>query len=162
MDLNTAYVNRLNESRAGLESLFPRVDRKRQIYPKWTLKELLDHITGWDEMVIDTLNAHLESRQPANPAEQGIDAYNEISIQKRSRLSIENSIADFKSIRLCLTEIIQQTPAQKLAEMMVVPWGGKSTVSEFLEIFARHEEEHTADLLCWLEDPEKNILDLKK
>lgn len=162
MDLNAVYINRLNETRAGLESLIPRVNANKMIYPNWTLKELLDHITGWDEMVLDTLNAHLEGRMPANPAEKGIDAYNVLSIQKRSGLTLADSYTEYTVIRQHLTGIIRLASAAKLAELIVVPWGGKATVSEFLEIFAHHEEEHTADLLLWLANPDHPLLEPKR
>ncbi len=126
MDLNTVYIHRLDEARAGLESLLPRVDGNKQIYPNWTLKELLDHITGWDEMVLDALSAHLDGRMPANPVEKGIDAYNELSIQKRLGLTLGDSYAEFTAVRQRLTGIIRQAAEVKLARINGCPLGRQS------------------------------------
>jgi hypothetical protein len=153
MDLNTALLYRLEEARAGLESVLPRVDRAALVYPGWTLKQILDHITGWDEAMITCLRAHHHGQTPPTPAAIGIDAYNAQSIARREHLDFEHTYQEFHAVRLLLKEILTEIPEEKLAEPFVFPWGANGTVSELIEIFAHHEQEHTADLLLWLEDP---------
>jgi len=159
MDLNTALLYRLDEARAGLESVLPRVDRAALVYPGWTLKQILDHITGWDEAIIASLRAHRDGQTLPTLAEIGIDAYNAQSISRREHLDFEHTYQEFQSTRLVLKEILVEMPAEKLAQPLFLPWGTTGTISEVVEIFAHHEQEHTADILLWLENPSQPLTD---
>ena len=153
MDLVTSLLKRLDDSRANLLSIFPRVDRKLEIYPHWTLKQVLDHITGWDDAVIAALASHRDGLKPATPADQGINLYNTSSIASRADLDYEHSFLEFNESRGRLRDLILKLPENKLAEPLITPWGAPGTVSEIVEIFAEHEESHAGDLLRWPEDP---------
>lgn len=159
MDLKTALIQRLDEARAGLESVLPRVDPAKQIYPNWTLKQMLDHIAGWDDAVIASLQAHVHGRSAGTPADRGIDYYNAQTVSTRESISFDHSLHEFQASRQVLKQTIQAMPEEKLTEPLIVPWGGRGTVSEIIEIFSGHEEEHTADVLRWLENPDKSIID---
>ena len=39
------------------------------------MKEVLDHITGWDDAVIASIKSFLSGDLPATPASRGFDAY---------------------------------------------------------------------------------------
>ncbi len=159
MDLKTALINRLDEARAGLESILPRVDRGAPIYPDWTLKQMLDHIAGWDDAVIASLRAHLDGQTPDTPAERGINYYNAQTVSTRASLDFDHTFREFQASREMLKQIIREMPEEKLAEPLILPWGSKGTVSEVIEIFAHHEQEHTADLLRWLQNPSQPLTD---
>jgi hypothetical protein len=157
MDLKTALIHRLDEARAGLESVLPRVDPAKQIYPNWTLKQMLDHIAGWDDAVIASLNSHVGGRRADTPADRGINIYNAQTVSTRESISFDQSLHEFQASRQILKKAIQAMPEEKLTEPLVTPWGDRGTVSEIVEIFAGHEDEHTADILRWLENPDKPI-----
>ena len=158
MDLKAALVHRLDEARAGLESVLPRVDPAKQIYPNWTLKQMLDHIAGWDDAVIASLNAHMDGKSAGTPADRGIDYYNAQTVSTRESISFDQTLHEFQTSRQLLKQAIQTMSEEKLTEPLIVPWGGRGTVSEIIEIFSGHEEEHTADLLRWLENPDKPMI----
>jgi hypothetical protein len=157
MNLRTALIERLDEARAGLESVLPRLDPARQIYPNWTLKQMLDHIAGWDDAVAASLRAHMDGQTPSTPADKGIDDFNARTVSACESLAIEHSWREFQASRLLLKEIIQTMTDEKIAQPLVVPWGPTGTVSEIIEIFAEHEEIHTADILRWLENPDQTV-----
>ncbi len=159
MDLKTALIQRLDEARTGLESVLPRLDPVKQIYPNWTLKQMLDHIAGWDDAVVASLRAHVDGKSPGTPADRGIDYYNAQTVSTRESLPFDLSRHEFQASRQILKQAIQTMPEEKLTEPLIVPWGGRRTVSEIIEIFAKHEEEHTADILRWLENPDQPMTD---
>lgn len=161
MDLKTALIQRLDEARAGLESVLPRVGRGALIYPGWTLKQMLDHIAGWDDAVIASLRAHLDGQTPGTPADRGINYYNAQTVSTRESLDFDHTHREFQASREILKQTIRNMPEEKLAEPLILPWGPKGTVSEVIEIFAHHEQEHTADILRWLQDPAHPITDSK-
>jgi hypothetical protein len=161
MDLKPALIERLDETRAKLEAVIPRVDTTKEIYPNWTLKQMLDHIAGWDDAVIESLRAHMDGKVPGTPAERGIDHYNAQTVETRESLDFDHTYHEFLASRLLLKQLIHTAPEEKLAQAFVVPWGPTGTISQIIEIFADHEEEHTADILRWLENPNQPITDSK-
>ncbi|MCS7011205.1 MAG: DinB family protein [Anaerolineales bacterium] len=159
MNLLFALLHRLDEARAAFESLLPRLNPSLPIYPNWTLKELLDHMSGWDETIVSALEAHLSGTVPGPLAVQHIDAYNDILIARRASLSLEQSRKEFQSTRAELRKVLSVVPENMLAIPLLFPWGEQMTLSELVELLARHEEEHTADLLRWLEHPERPLVE---
>lgn len=154
MDLKTSLIQRLDRARAGLESVIPLLDPAKEIYPNWTLKQMLDHIAGWDDAVIASLHAHIDGHTPGTPADRGIDFYNAQTVSTHESLDFEHTTHEFQGSRLLLKQIIRTMTDEKLTESLVVPWGHKGTVSEIIEIFAEHEETHTADIMRRLEKPD--------
>ena len=161
MDLRAALIQRLDEARAGLESVLPRVDPARQIYPNWTLKQMLDHIAGWDDAVVASLHAHMNGSVSATPADRGIDFYNAETVTTREIIDFGQTVREFHASRHLLKQAILSMSDEKIAQPLTVPWGSTGTVSEIIEVFADHEEIHTSDILRWLQNPEQIIIDRK-
>ncbi|MBK9747484.1 MAG: maleylpyruvate isomerase N-terminal domain-containing protein [Chloroflexi bacterium] len=79
-----AIIKELDEGRAAMRAVIPQFDRERQIYPGWTIKHMLAHITGWDEAARTSLEAHLRHDEAMIPAYRGINEYNEESVRTRA------------------------------------------------------------------------------
>jgi len=150
-------LQRLDETRAKIEELLPKVDPKKEIYPGWTIKDLLAHITGWDDATIDSLRAHVAGRVPAIPADRGINEYNARTVSTRQDLDYEHILGEWRLTRQVLRTIIEQMPDDKFSNPLIVPWGEKGTVTFLVDIFREHEEEHVHDILEWLKNPERPI-----
>ena len=54
----------LEESHQNIEKLVSQVDQNLEIYPGWTIREILAHFTGWDDAVIASLKSHCSWRSP--------------------------------------------------------------------------------------------------
>jgi len=152
-----ALLQRLDEARAGLEALLPGIDPSKQIYPGWTISQLLAHMTGWDDANIASLRAHVGGRTPATPADRGIDAYNAQTVSTRQDLDLDHVAKEWRLTRQILRTVVEQMPEDKFQEPLVIPWGGKASVTELIEVFVEHEHEHTADVRTWLKHPEKAL-----
>jgi Mycothiol maleylpyruvate isomerase N-terminal domain. len=50
----------MEDTRLRIESLIPKIDTQLEIYPGWTIREVMEHVAGWDDAAIATLRAHLE------------------------------------------------------------------------------------------------------
>lgn len=159
MRLHAALIHRLEEARASLQSLLPQVNPNLPIYPTWTLKQLLDHLAGWDETLVMTLQAHQKGIRPTAISATTLEAYNAELIAQRASLSLEQSQEAFHTTRAVLKEALLALSEEKLVEPMHLPWGEEATLSQVVELWARHEEEHTADLLRWLADPTRPLQD---
>ena len=150
-------LTRLDEMRGHLEDLLPRVDPTREIYPGWRIKDMLAHTTGWDDATIESLRAHVAGRQPIALADHGIDEYNARTVASRRDLDYDHVLKEWRLTRQVLRTIIEQMPEDKFFEALVIPWGGKGTVTYLVETFRDHEDEHVHDLQKWLQDPSRPL-----
>jgi hypothetical protein len=150
-------LNRLYESRLKLEELLSRIDPSKQIYPGWTIKQILAHISGWDDASKDALCAHGLTRSPSTPTIHSLDRYNEFSIASRKDMTYDQILKEWRLTRQALCEIIEQLPEETISEPIAVPWGSKTTLTKLVDIFSNHEKEHAQDILNWLKKPEKTL-----
>ncbi len=150
-------LHRLDETRESIEKLLPEIDRAKEIYPGWTIKEMLAHMTGWDDATIDSLRAHVIDRPPSVPAIRSLDTYNASSVNSRENLDYDQVVREWRLTRQVLRTLIEQMPAEKFFEPVIVPWGGKNTVTYLVEMFRDHEDEHTHDLLEWIKNPDRPL-----
>ncbi len=156
-DRNT-LINRLSETRLIIENILPEIDVHKEIYPGWNIKDLLAHMSGWDEVVVDALRAYLDDRQtPAAPI-HSLDQFNDSSVSSRKDMDFEQVISEWRLTRQQLCKVIEQLPESKLSSPVAVPWGGKPTVTDLVDIFYEHEESHTQDILDWLKSPDKPLV----
>ena len=50
------YIKRYETARAEMREIVKLAQGNPQIYSPWRMKEVLDHITGWDDAVIASIN----------------------------------------------------------------------------------------------------------
>lgn len=146
-------LHRLDETRETIEKILPTIDKDQEIYPGWTIKEMLAHMTGWDDATIDSLRSHVVDRPPSMAAIRSLDEYNAQTVSSREDLNYDQVLKEWRLTRQVLRTLIEQMPADKFLEPLVVPWGDKSTVAFLVEMFRDHEEEHVHDILEWAREP---------
>ncbi len=148
-------IQHLDEARGRIEAILPRVDPKKEIYPGWTIHHFLAHMTGWDDAVIASLRAHIGGSESGTPAARGIDHFNAQTIETRETIDLKKVEQEWVQTRRILKEVLRSMPEDKFREEIVVPWGGRGSVSQLIEVFIHHEsEEHGPDLEKWLENPD--------
>src|SRR5512137_1710422 len=127
-DNRVALLRRLNETHQEIEQLLPKIDTSREIYPGWTIRHVLAHMSGWDDASIDALRMHELDLSPSIPAIQSLDRYNEFSVISRKNLTYDQILKEWRLTRTILCEIIEGLPEDKFLEPVAVPWGKKTTV----------------------------------
>jgi hypothetical protein len=151
-------LHRLDDARLKFEGLLPEIDPHKEIYPGWTIKDVLAHMTGWDDATIDSLRSHLVECPPSVPAIRNLDKYNALTVASRKDLDYEHVLKEWRLTRQVLRTLIAQLPEDKFYTPLIVPWGEKTTVTNLVEIFHDHEEKHAQDILTWLKNPEKPLI----
>jgi hypothetical protein len=150
-------LHRLDETRATIEEILPNIDPNKQIYPGWTIKDMLAHMTGWDDATIDSLRAHVIGRPPSVEAIRSMDEYNEHTVSSRQDLNYDHILREWRLTRQVLRTVIEQMPEDKFLEPLIVPWGEKATVTFLVEMFRDHEDEHIQDIKKWMQHPDKPL-----
>lgn len=147
-------LRRLDETRQVIEELLPKIDRTKYICPGWAIKDMLAHMTGWDDATIDALRAHVVGRPPSLDAIRSLDEYNKHTVSSRADLDYDHVLKEWRLTRQVLRTLIEQMPEDKFVQPLLVPWGDTATVTYLVDMFRDHEEEHTRDILKWMEHPD--------
>lgn len=150
MSTQQTFIAELEHARATMQGLLDDLEAaqkdRQEVYPTWTIKELLAHLTGWDDACIASLQAHLRGDVPATPAARGLDPYNASTVYEREALSLEQVIAEWDHTRETFKNLIRALPVDKVEEPFVFPWGPKGRLSDMVKIFAEHEIEHAEEI----------------
>jgi hypothetical protein len=154
-DLKSMLIERWESRRAALNELVAQAvaHLDKEIYRGWTLKEFLAHMSGWDDAVVDSLRAHATGAPMQTPASRGIDAYNEQTVSTRESLDYDHIRREWERTHELVIQAIRDLPEEKMNQPLVFPWGQSGTVSDLVDIFVGHEEEHAHHLRAWLKNP---------
>ena len=146
MQDNERLIQQLDEARAELHVLLQGIDTGIEFSPAWTIKEVLAHITGWDEVVIASLRAHLAGEGFGPPAVEDIDETNARLGAAREALSYDQLVEEWQELREYLRTLIREMPQEKLEQQILFPWGQRCTTAEVVAIFVHHEREHAGEI----------------
>ncbi len=147
MQLQDDLIQRYQNARAKMLAHLDKIDQNREIYPLWTVREIVAHISGWDDATIAFIHTVLEGGQPGlTLAAQGMDVYNAETVSTREGLDYDHIYREYLETRRALLELIHQMPEEQITQKYVLPWGGYGTLVDMVNIFAPHEEEHAEDV----------------
>ena len=146
MNEREQIIAEFEKSRERMRAVVAKADSHQTIYPRWTMKEVLDHLSGWDDAVILILKAHISGITEDMPSVRGINIYNAETVSTREALPYEHSLREWEASREALKKLILELPDEKMKEVFSFPWGGSGNVADMLRIFYEHEEEHAEEI----------------
>jgi len=114
-------LHRMDETRSKIEELLLEIDPHKEIYPGWTIRDLLAHMTGWDDATIDSLRAHAVGRPLSISAIRSLDEYNALTVSSRRDLDYAHVLKEWRLTRQVLRTIIEQLPEAKFFSPIIVP-----------------------------------------
>ena len=141
-----ALIDEIGGIRAELEDAARRIDPGNVIYPGWTIKEVIGHITAWEIVIDKALKAYLKGDPPYFLHEQDFDLFNQEVVDFRGDWSLEEVFKEWNAVRDELIKTIRKFKIDDLDVEMVLPWGSERTVTELIEIAGEHESEHMEDV----------------
>jgi len=150
-------IQRLREKREVIDALLPKAPVDKEIYTGWTIKELVSHMSGWDDAVIEALQAHAKDEPISTTVTAGIDAYNASTVNTRESLDFNHIVKEWRATRETLIKTLNDLPDNKFNQALTFPWGEPGTVAYLIEIFVEHEEFHGAHLAEWLKNPDEPV-----
>jgi len=140
------FINRYETARNEMREIVKLAQGNPTIYQPWRMKEVLDHITGWDDAVIASIQSFLAGEVPATPASRGIDAYNTETVTSREAIPYEVTQREWEASRTELLNLLQKMTDEQLHTSFVFPWGENGTIEDLVEIFTEHEETHAKEI----------------
>jgi hypothetical protein len=143
----TVLLSEIDQIRTEMEQAVQTIDSSRVIYPGWTIKEMIGHITAWEIVIQKAIRAYLAGDPPYFLHEQDFDLFNEEAVDYRAAWSLDQVIQEWKDIRKDLKKTIQSLKETDLDMEIVLPWGSERTIAELIEIIGEHEGEHLNDTI---------------
>lgn len=140
------YIQRYETARAEMREIVELAQGNPTIYQPWRMKEVLDHITGWDDAVIASIQSFLAGEVPATPASRGIDAYNAETVASRESIPYEVTRREWEASRAELLNLMRKMTDEQLHIPFALPWGQRGTIEDLVEIFTEHEETHAKEI----------------
>lgn len=140
------YIKRYEVARNEMREIVKLAKGNPTIYQPWRMKEVLDHITGWDDAVIASIKSFLAGEVPATPASRGIDAYNADTVTSREAIPYEVTQREWETSRTELLGLLGKMTDEQLHTSFILPWGASGTIEDLVDIFVEHEETHTKEI----------------
>jgi hypothetical protein len=140
------YIQRYEAARQEMREILKLAKGNPSIYQPWRMKEVLDHITGWDDAVIASIKSFLAGEVPATPASRGIDAYNADTVSSREAIPYEVTLREWETSRAELLDLMSKMTDTQMHTPFVLPWGEHGTIEDLVEIFTEHEETHAKEI----------------
>ena len=122
--------------------IFPETDETEA----WTVKDLIGHITAWEEEGVRGLQAYIARKQYFVSEE--IDDYNARQVARRKGFSYARILEDWQEVREILKETIASIPPEKMKVDWTFAWGDEGgTVPRMIESLIAHEDEHMGQIM---------------
>ena len=140
-------IRQLEESHKNIEQIVSKINLQQEIYPGWTIREILAHFTGWDDAVLASLKSHAAGGVPTIVAERGPDAYNAATVTERETLSFEHIYQEWQHTHEQLKIAIRDLPPEKMDQKIVFPWGQTGNLEDLVVgLTTEHEVSHAKDI----------------
>jgi len=136
----------LETSHAAMMAQLNEVDKQRKIYPLWTIREIVAHLSGWDDAAIGFVSALVKGETPPIPAPRGPNVYNEETVSTREGLSYDHIVREYVDTRSKLIAVLHQITEEMVTQKSILPWGGEGSLEDIVQVFGPHEMEHAMDV----------------
>lgn len=139
-------LQELDTSHQHMRTVVEHIGQDREIYPGWTIRQVLAHLTGWDEATTASLRAYHDGGDAAIASYRGINEYNAQSVETRQELSYEQTRREWELARDALKAAIQAIPQEQWPGDLLYPWGERGALAPLIRIFIDHEREHAEEI----------------
>lgn len=146
MNKRDEILHALETSHATMRAQLDEIDKNRKVYPLWTIREILAHLSGWDDTVVGFLSALLKGETPLAVAPRGADVYNEETVSTREGLSYDRILSEYIQTRAKVMELIRTIPEEMVTQVSILPWGEEGSLQDMVNGFGDHELEHAQDV----------------
>ncbi len=146
---------RRQKNRELVESVNP----ERVVHPEsgWRVKDLIGHLTYWEEETLKSLQAFIrgESYEPPLFLQDGqvgftneeVDAFNHADYEQRIDYSSERILTDWEAVREHLKDAVRAVPDEQFENgTFDALWGRDITVTQLVKGMGWHEKIHMQDI----------------
>lgn len=138
MKKQIAELSKLRNELVAVVNNYPQAQREMVIFDKWSLKDVLAHLAGWDEIAISAINTLIKGQT----SEWGlsVDAQNKESVQLRQTKIWPEVYTEFVTKSQELIETYSKLSDDLWDQPLYC--GKKFSPLKFLKTDIRHYSEH--------------------
>ena len=134
----------------SIEELSRRELTQIPIYDEWTIKDVLAHIIGWDQWVVEILPLILQNRAD-EIAEIDVEAHNHRSVEVWRDKSIDEVLVTLKSTHQQIVDAISAIDHVEI-DLRRERKGRTITIRSYvIEMMVEHERQHAMEIEQWRE-----------
>ena len=139
----------------SIEGLSRRELTQIPIYDEWTIKDVLAHIIGWDQWVVEILPLILQNRAD-EIAEIDVEAHNHRSVEVWWDKSIDEVLVTLKSTHQQIVDAISAIDHVEI-DLRRERKGRTITIRSYvIEMMVEHERQHAIEIEQWRETLTQN------
>ena len=146
---------RRQKNRELVESVNP----ERVVHPDsgWRVKDLIGHLTFWEEETLKSLHAFLQNTSYELPlflqdeqvgfTNKEVDAFNQADYEQRIDYTAERILTDWEAVREQLKDAVRAVPDDQFENgTFDALWGRDITVTQLVKGMGWHEKIHMQDI----------------
>lgn len=139
-------LQQLEESGKQRHYVIAGIDTNNVIYDEsgWTVKDLIAHITAWEEEAIRSLQAFYNGR--VYTIDKDDHTYNHEQQVKRKDLTIVEVFSAWDAVRQEFIAAVTAIPDEKFDQLMTLPWGEQNTPAHLVREMLKHEADHIQEI----------------
>ena len=120
-----------------------------QVEGVWTIKDVLGHITSWEEVCSEPLR-HYADGGPFDAKDlSNTLAWNDEQAARKRDVPLNVILDELATIRQELVAAASRLSADQWAQTVPCPWGGEGPVPEILDGLSQHEWMHVRTIQRW-------------
>ncbi len=118
----------------------------------WSVKEILAHLTSFEQALVEVLNALLERQDDPPPLVSAMladpQAFNDSQVAQRQSHTPAAVLAEYNAAQAQTLSLAAQIPAELFHQNGALPWYGESyDLDDFLAYtYYGHKREHSAEI----------------
>ncbi len=132
----TELENEYQELQEAIKGLNPEQLSAHGVCGKWSVKDLLAHLTEWGNMFMHRYSEGLAGRVPCTPAEgfkwNQMPALNQHIYERYREALLRTVQADFRKMHQKLSQLARDIPEGDYFVPGLYPWMGRSRLALFI------------------------------
>jgi len=144
---------RLAESRLALlqaiEGLSEEEMTQVQVEEVWTIKDVLGHITSWEETCLEPLQRFADGGPYDVQVIENYLAWNDVEAARKREVPLDTILDELADIRQGLVEAVSRLSAGHWEQRVPFAWGGQGKIADTLTGLHVHEMEHVSHIQRW-------------
>jgi uncharacterized damage-inducible protein DinB len=152
MDKDEIFT-RLNQCRQVLMDTLGKIPEDELVSElvegRWTIKEILCHLTAWELTVVDPLVGFVRAGEFNPEVIEDHDAWNAQQTASRAGMDFRQVLEELKATRELLIGEASRLTEEQWDRVLPAPWGGQGCIANLLSGLAWHENEHLQTIHLW-------------
>jgi len=145
--------DRLNQCRRALLDTLDKIPPdeldSKLVEGKWTIKEILCHLTAWELTVLEPLVGYVQVNEFVPNSIEDHDAWNAQQTEKRKTMNMQQVFEELQATRELLISEASLLTVEQWDRILQAPWGGQGCIAHLLNGLVWHENEHLQTIQVW-------------